>query len=171
MNYFQKSESTIIVFSVEEKGNELKKLSYILLLLISVLCIGCGQTKTDENVKSNENIKDDKEEFTLEELCKSYAANYEIEESSSESMYQVKIKAPNFEKIAEIIINNENYEKLDQNLFLNAIYENPELEKQYIINVNSENEIEDAFLDQIVYELITAAIKDVEITEEEEVTE
>lgn len=139
----------------------MKKISYLFFLFITLMCIGCGKSKSNENVKNNNDTKADTEKFELEELCRSYASNYEIEEKDGDGLYNVKIYAPNFTAIAEDIIATGNSTNLTNDLLVKEIKNYDGNKKLYEIKIDviTDSNIEKAFYDQIVYEMMTVAIK------------
>lgn len=130
-------------------GVQMKK--YILLLLIfGILGLSACSSKKQEN--SNDEVKD---------FCKQYASDYTLVQSKDE-MCVVSVEAPDFEKIVQILL-EDGQQEINVQLLKKVIENNPDCTKEYLVNVESEDisAIKEAFLGQVSYELMVAAIQDV----------
>ena len=134
---------------------------YVLLLLfLGMLGLSACSSEKEEN--SNDDVKN---------FCKQYASDYTFIESKDETCV-VSVEAPDFEKIVKILL-EDGEQELNADLLQEVIENNPDCTKEYIVNVENEDTlvIEEAFLEQVSYELMVAAIQNVEYEEKWSVEE
>lgn len=133
------------------------------LLVAGVMCLLClSACGIEEKSESNGEVKN---------FCKQYASEYTVIESENEKCI-VSVEAPDFQRIVEILL-EEGKEDISAEALEETIEKNSDCKKEYIVSVESEekNVIEEAFLEQVSYELMVAAIKDVEYEEKWSVEE
>lgn len=143
-----------------EKSKSFLKKKFLIIGVVCLLCLSaCG---TEEKSESNGEVKN---------FCKQYASEYTVIESESDKCV-VSVEAPDFQKIVEIML-EEGKEDISAETLEETIEKNSDCKKEYIVSVESEemDVIEEAFLEQVSYELMVAAIKDVEYEEKWSVEE
>jgi len=134
---------------------------YILLILF-VGMLGLSACGSANEESSNDEMRT---------LCKQYASDYTFIENNDE-MCVVSVEAPDFEKIVKILL-EDGEQELNAELLKEVIENNPDCKKEYIVNAEREDTlvIEEAFLEQVSYELMIAAIQNVEYEEKWDVEE
>lgn len=127
------------------------------IILFMILClmfmVSCGK-------KENEGE-------ALKKYCIEFVSEYNVLEEYADGRIKVSIIAPDFvHVIAAIKDENEKVEITPKNLE-KGVKKHIEFEKEYIFysNVNEINDVEKAFLQEIAYDLVIDAIKNIEYTE------
>lgn len=125
----------------------------MLFILIGILG-GCGKHKVSDQEKEIQNIYDEA------------VQNCEIIGDEGEKGYTVRVNAPDLIAIYREISGNSS--ETDIEIDKKIIEGYPYLKKDYVFNVSEkENEsIKEAFLQQMIWELMCEAIKQTDFTEE-----
>ena len=136
------------------EGAQMKKSILILLFLGMIELSACNSEK-------EKNSSDDVKNF-----CKQYASDYTLIKNDDKTCV-VSVEAPDFEKIVGILL-EDGEQELNVDLLEQIIDNNPDYTKEYVVNVENEDtlEIEEAFLEQVSYELMVSAIQNVEYEED-----
>ena len=107
------------------------------------------------------------EEKSIREICISYAEDYEVLTENQDGTKEIKVSAPDFAGITEVLCEEKQVKQINADVLQNAIQEYPELKKDYVFTAPSgKDQIIEAFLDRVAYELMLSAMEQVEIHQE-----
>ena len=144
-----------------------KKRSTVILLIILILLVAGGSfglsvflLQSHDEPENNTVI----EEMSVQDLCRTYAADYEVIEESTNT---IQVEGPDFEKLLKFL-SEEETQDISAKTIERLITEHPEAVKKYVFTVAmiDKTEVENAFLDQVAYELMMVSMKDMKIIEE-----
>ena len=112
--------------------------------------------------------RNDSSQQTINEMCRDYVKNYEVVKTKDDGSVEVKMTAPDFTKSAKYAYEVDSSVPLDAKSLKKAIEEIPDNSKEYVLVAEEDNQkaIEDAFIDQVSYDLIVAAFEQVEMKTE-----
>lgn len=141
--------------NIDIGGFMVKKLGVLLLILILVIFPACGNGESEEKA--------------IDEFYKQYATEYEVLKEQEDGGAQIQVTAPDFAKIVDSLLQDHKAQEIDSALMQSEIESQPDATKDYIFEVDhiEEEEIGEAFLDQVSQELMVSAITKLELNWEE----
>ena len=106
-------------------------------------------------------------ESDIVNLCKKFCKDYDMLSDNNDGTYIVEIVAPDFASILMQEMQNNHEETLDAETLNTWINQHPDLKKVYEVTAKSENldDIQQAFFQQISYDLMVSAIMETYIVE------
>ncbi len=133
----------------------MKKVVMILLGLALILCTACGNQETEEK--------------EIDDFYRQYAEQYEVLEEKEDGTIEIQVTAPDFVEIVGNLLQEYDAEELDVTVMQDAVQNQEVATKKYVFTVEEmeQETIEEAFLDEVSYEMMIAAITEVEIDMEE----
>lgn len=133
----------------------MKKVVMILLGLALILCTACGNQETEEK--------------EIDDFYKQYAEQYEVLEEKEDGTMEIQVTAPDFVEIVGNLLQEYDAEELDVTVMQDAVQNQEVATKKYVFTVEEmkQETVEEAFLDEVSYEMMIAAITEVEIDMEE----
>ena len=141
--------------NIDIGGFMVKKLGVLLLILILVIFPACGNGESEEKA--------------IDEFYKQYATEYVVLKEQEDGGAQIQVTAPDFAKIVDSLLQDHKAQEIDSALMQSEIESQPDATKDYIFEVDhiEEEEIGEAFLDQVSQELMVSAITKLELNWEE----
>lgn len=143
-----------------QKGKTKKSVVIIGIVGFTFLIVAGAFLLTYLKNKSTESDED-----AIKNYCVQYASDYEIIDNSNNSEIQINVTAPDFSSIVAILA-EENREITLRELE-KTVEEHSELKKNYNFSVKSEkaDDIENAFIEEVLYDLMVNAISNTEYAE------
>lgn len=149
-----------------------QKIKYIIISVVIiavivaiVLCVKFWGKNKEEVVTQVDKT------MLVEDYCWSEVTEYEVEETNEDGTATVSVSAPDFCQLAEMLMGEEKV--VTEEALLDAMMNTSVDTRIYSIRVEDTTEevVKEAFYEQVVYELIIEAIKNIEYTEEWSVDE
>ena len=149
-----------------------QKIKYIIISVVIiavivaiVLCVKFWGKNKEEVVTQVD------KKILLEDYCWSEVIQYEVEDTNEDGMTTVSVSAPDFSQLAENLMEEEKV--VTEEALLDTMLNTSVDTRTYSFRVEDTTEevVKEAFYEQVVYELIIEAIKNIEYTEEWSVDE
>lgn len=144
-----------------------QKIRYIVIsiaVIVIIVAIVLGVMFLSEN--KEESTAQDVKGVLVKEYCWSKVVQYDIEETEEDGMATVTVLAPDFCQIATVLMNEGR--DITEEALIDAMLNTSADTKTYSIMVEdtTEETVKEAFYEQVAYELMLEAIKNIEYTEE-----
>lgn len=130
-----------------------------ILIILCLIFLAACQKNQDKEIESQDK--------SIRKFCAQYATDYEILEKKETTgdKFKISINAPDFNYIIKTLSNKN--QKITLKNLKEIIEKHPDQQKKYIFysSTSKSKDIENAFMEEISYDLATDAIKNVKYSD------